>query len=59
MSKKLCVKTFMDSEHVKASETKHCINLHGRIFVIFLMTQKENQLEKLCFSSIGNLETVC
>ena len=49
MSKKLCVKTFMDSEHVKASETEHCINLHGRIFVIFFNDSERKSARKTLF----------
>ena len=49
MSKKLSVKTFMDSEHVKASETKHCINLHGRIFVIFITYSESKSARKTLF----------
>ena len=33
MRKKPNVKTLMDSQHVKGS--KHCLNLHASIFVIF------------------------
>ena len=38
---------------------KDCLSLHGSIFLIFLITLKENQLHKFCFSSVCNLETVC
>ena len=38
---------------------KHCTNLYGSIFVTFLITLKQNRVEKLSFSRIWNLETVC
>ena len=38
---------------------KDCLNLLGSIFVIFFSPLKEHQLEKIIFSSIWNLETVC
>ena len=39
--------------------TKHCLSLHGSIFVKFLYHSQKKRLEKLCFSSILNLGTVC
>ena len=38
---------------------KHCWNLHGSIFLRFLITLKKNQLEKIFLSSMWNLDTVC
>ena len=38
---------------------KHCLNLPSSIFVIFLITLIKNQVQKLCFISIWNYETVC
>ena len=38
---------------------KHCLNMDGSIFVMFLITLKKNHLQKVYFRSIWNLETVC
>ena len=50
-----CLKSLV-SEHLwtvnMLKGPKDCLNLHGSIFVIFLITLKGNQLEKFCFSSI-------
>ena len=50
--------TLMERQHVKGSET---LLKSGRKYLshIFWLLWKKNQLEKLCFSIIWNLETAC
>ena len=38
---------------------KDCLYRQGSFFLIFLLTLKGNELEKICFSTIWNPETVC
>ena len=56
-----CIKS-LGSEHLWTFNMlkcpKDCLNHHGSVFLIFLIALKENQLQKVCFSSICNLETV-
>ena len=58
MPKKAGVRTFMDSQHVKRSETLLKSGT-AEFLSYFLIIQKENQLKKVCLSSISNLESVC
>ena len=58
MPKKSHLRTLMDSQHVKGSE--RLLKSARQYFCqIFQITLKKNQLQKFCFSSISNLETVC
>ena len=54
MPKKIRIGTLMDSQYVKGFET-----LHKSARQYFWITLKENQLEKTCFSSVWNPETLC
>ena len=53
------VRTLMSSQHVKGSETLLNSISIAVILWYFLISMKENQLEKCCLSTILNLETVC
>ena len=57
-----CLKIPM-SEYLSTVNTlrcpKDCFNLHGNIFLIFLIALKRNQPQKFCFSGIWNLVTFC
>ena len=55
MPKKFRVRTLMDCQNVNGSEKR----LEYARQYFFLITLKINQLQKLFFSSINNLETVC
>ena len=57
MPKRPWARTLMDTEHVKASE-KLLKSAKQQFCHIFLITLKGNQLHKLCFSSIWNLDTI-
>ena len=57
MPKKSRVKTLMDSQRVKASET--LLKSARQYFCHIFLLLKEIQLEKFSFSSIWNPETVC
>ena len=49
MAKKHPVKTLLDSEHVKESEIKYCINRHGSIFVKFFDDSQTKSSPKILF----------
>ena len=58
MPKKSRVRTLMDSQHVKRSETR--LKYSRQYFLsTFSITLKWNQLQELFFSGINNLDTVC
>ena len=57
MPKKSRLKTLMDSQRVKASET--LLKSARQYFCHIFLLLKEIQLEKFSFSSIWNPETVC
>ena len=58
MPKKTCVRTLIGSQHVKAFE-RLLKSARHYFSHIFLNTLEENQIKKVCFGSIWNLETVC
>ena len=50
MPEKQRIRTLIDGEHSKGSETLH--KSARQFFCLFFITLKTNQLKKLCFSGI-------
>ena len=44
---------------LKANTHTHCSNIHKSSFLLFFISLEDFQLEKVCLSSIWNIETLC